>query len=179
MNIKRNRLLLSEVSDVCVWAAFPDCTGCHNTKCSITDCPALFMFSLWELGSDFSLNTSFTACYSDSTKSIHTLNTKQRMKGIMETEKDTTEKVELHCTSTLQVSFIPIIFFETVFFFQNTCNLVCMQKDFCVHPICHYSLALNYHTLINCAMKIYLLIQITSICKARLVDTGNISYQTK
>lgn len=117
MNIKRNRLLLSEVSDVCVWAAFPDCTGCHNTKCSITDCPALFMFSLWELGSDFSLNTSFTACYSDSTKSIHTLNTKQRMKGIMETEKDTTEKVELHCTSTLQVSFIPIIFFETVFFF--------------------------------------------------------------
>ena len=67
----------------------------------------------------FSFHTSFTACYSDSTKSIHTLNIKQRMKGIMETEKDTTEKVELHCTSTLQVSFIPIIFFETVFFFSK------------------------------------------------------------
>lgn len=83
----------------------------HNS-----DCPALFMFSLWELGSDFSLNTSFTACYSDFTKSIHILNTKQRMRGIMETEKDTTEKDEFHCTSTLQVPFIAI---KNIYFLKH------------------------------------------------------------
>lgn len=46
----------------------------------------------------------------------------------METEKDTTEKDEFHCTSTLQVPFIAIkiyIFFETQSnFSQNTCNTV-------------------------------------------------------
>lgn len=84
----------------------------HNS-----DCPVLFMSSLWELGSDFSLNTSFTASYSDSAESIHIFSTKQRMKGIMEKEKDTivTEKDEFHWTSTLQVAFIGIKLFSLFF----------------------------------------------------------------
>lgn len=108
------------VSDVCAWAAFPDCTGCHNTKMQHnSDCPALFMFSLWELGSDFSLNTSFTACYSDSAKSIHILSTKQRMKGIMEKERyysDRERWIPLHKHITGSIHRNKII----IFFFSNT-----------------------------------------------------------
>lgn len=38
------------------------------------------------------------------------------------------------------------------------------------------SLALNYHMIIYCTKKIYLLIQVRYICKARFVDTGNVFY---
>lgn len=48
------------------------------------DCPTLFVFCLRELGKDFSLNASFTARCSGSTKSIHILNRKQRMKHVEE-----------------------------------------------------------------------------------------------
>lgn len=43
-------------------------------------CPTLFAFCLREPGKDFSLNASFTAHCSGSTKSIHILNRKQKMK---------------------------------------------------------------------------------------------------
>lgn len=49
-----------------------------------SDCPTLFVFSLRALGKDFSLNASFTARCSGSTKSICILNRKQRVKHAKE-----------------------------------------------------------------------------------------------
>lgn len=51
------------------------------------DCTTLFVFSLRAQGKDFSLNASFTAHCSGSTKSIYILNRKQRMKHVKETER--------------------------------------------------------------------------------------------
>lgn len=49
--------------------------------------PYIVVFSLRALGKDFSLNASFTACCSGSTKSIQILNRKQRMKRVREKER--------------------------------------------------------------------------------------------
>lgn len=89
----------------------------------------------------------------------------------METEKETTEKVELHFTGTLEASL-------TIIIFKIHVNWFVFKEILCTAymSLLTNSLALNYLVLINCAMKIYLLIQITCICKARFVDTGNISY---
>lgn len=49
--------------------------------------PYVVVFSFRVLGKDFSLNASFTAHCSGSTKSIHILNRKQRMKHVKEKER--------------------------------------------------------------------------------------------
>lgn len=56
-------------------------TLAHSQKLSPAVTAQYFLSSYCALSKDFSLHTSFTTCYRDFTKPVHTLHTKKRRKG--------------------------------------------------------------------------------------------------